>query len=67
MKDYDIDPMYMVGMKGFWGCLLFSIILPIFQYKDIEDSIEAFKDIKNSGLLLFQSFSIIVCVAIFNT
>jgi len=25
-----LDPLYVVGMEGLWGCLIFSIILPIF-------------------------------------
>ena len=27
----DLDPMYVVGMEGFWGLLMFAIILPIIQ------------------------------------
>ena len=26
----DLDPMYVVGMEGFFGLLIFSIALPIF-------------------------------------
>ena len=26
-----LDPMYIVGMEGFWGLCMFAIMLPIFQ------------------------------------
>lgn len=25
-----LDPLYVVGLEGFWGCLIFAILLPIF-------------------------------------
>jgi len=27
----DVDPLFMIGMEGAWGFLLWLIILPIFQ------------------------------------
>jgi drug/metabolite transporter (DMT)-like permease len=26
-----LDPLYVVGLEGFWGCMIFAILLPIFQ------------------------------------
>ena len=31
LRGHDIDPLYIVGFEGFWGCLFMSILLPIFQ------------------------------------
>jgi hypothetical protein len=28
---YYLDPLYVVGLEGMWGCLIYAIILPIFQ------------------------------------
>lgn len=27
---YALDPLYVVGLEGFWGCCVFAILLPIF-------------------------------------
>jgi hypothetical protein len=27
---YYLDPLYVVGLEGMWGCLIYTIILPIF-------------------------------------
>ena len=28
---YSLDPLFVVGMEGFWGCLIFAFLLPAFQ------------------------------------
>jgi hypothetical protein len=28
---YALDPLFVVGMEGFWGCLAFAVMLPVFQ------------------------------------
>jgi hypothetical protein len=28
---YYLDPLYVVGLEGFWGCIMWSILLPILQ------------------------------------
>ena len=52
----NLDPMYVVGMEGFWGCLIFSIMLPIFQTINctgplchdgkLEDTIATFREMR---------------------
>jgi len=27
---YALDPLYVVGLEGFWGCCVFAVLLPIF-------------------------------------
>ena len=27
---YSLDPLFVVGMEGFWGCCVFGILLPVF-------------------------------------
>jgi drug/metabolite transporter (DMT)-like permease len=49
-----LDPLFVVGMEGFWGCCFFAILLPIFQQIEctsalchngrMEDSLEAFRE-----------------------
>jgi len=29
---YYLDPLLVVGLEGFWGCLYYAILLPIFQH-----------------------------------
>lgn len=31
LSGYYLDPLLVVGLEGFWGCLYYSILLPIFQ------------------------------------
>ena len=31
LAGYGLDPLVVVGTEGFWGCLCYVIILPIFQ------------------------------------
>jgi len=31
LEGYYLDPFYMVGMEGFWGVVIYAILLPIFQ------------------------------------
>lgn len=32
LSGYYLDPLLVVGLEGFWGCLYFAILLPIFQH-----------------------------------
>ena len=27
---YSLDPLFVVGMEGFWGCCVFAFLLPTF-------------------------------------
>ena len=31
LSGYYLDPLLVVGLEGFWGCLYYAILLPIFQ------------------------------------
>jgi len=31
LSGYYLDPFLVVGLEGFWGCCIYSIVLPIFQ------------------------------------
>jgi drug/metabolite transporter (DMT)-like permease len=31
LSGYYLDPLYVVGLEGFWGCVYYAILLPIFQ------------------------------------
>ena len=30
LAKYSLDPLYIVGLEGFWGCCTFAVLLPIF-------------------------------------
>ena len=72
-----MDPLYVVGLEGMWGCLIFAILLPIFQNIEctgelchngrLEDSLMAIDDFKNHPILLAQSLCNILSIAGFNT
>merc|ERR1740130_2009304 len=46
--DYHVEPLHMVGMEGFWGCIIGAILLPFLTYTGIEDSHAAFYQLTNS-------------------
>lgn len=30
LSGYYLDPLYVVGWEGFWGCCIYAVVLPIF-------------------------------------
>lgn len=74
---YYLDPLYVVGLEGMWGCLIYAIILPIFQtvkdcdsamcqYGYLEDSKMAFQQMGDYPVLIAQSIGIIFSISCFN-
>jgi len=73
---YTLDPLYVIGFEGFWGCCVFAILLPIFQQIEctgqlchggkLEDSLQAIKDFQNNPILIAQSLTNIITIAGFN-
>lgn len=71
-----LDPLYVVGMEGFWGCLIFSILLPIFQNVNctgplchegkIEDTLATFREIRQNPFIMYQFVGALLFVAFFN-
>ena len=71
-----LDPLFVVGMEGFWGLCVFSILLPVFQQIKctgelchggrLEDSLAAIKDFQEHHILMVQSLCNIVSIAGFN-
>lgn len=59
---YDLDPLYVIGFEGLWGCCVFAILLPVFQHIEcsgqlchggkLEDSWAAINDFKNNPILM---------------
>ena len=50
LSGYDLDPFFLVGIEGFWGCIYFLIFLPIAYFiqikgKPMEDSLSAFREL----------------------
>lgn len=76
LSGYYLDPLLIVGLEGFWGCLYFSILLPIFQHVKcdgalcnggyLEDSMTAFRQMKEFPSMIVMSFGIIVSIGCFN-
>lgn len=71
-----LDPLYVVGMEGFWGCLIFAIMLPIFQTVNctgtmchegkIEDTIATFREMHQNPVIFYQFVGALLFVAFFN-
>lgn len=41
----NLDPLYIVGLEGFWGCCIFAVLLPIFQ------NVECYGELCHNGKL----------------
>lgn len=75
---YYLDPLYCVGMEGFWGCCYCAILLPIFQHITctadgicgmegvVEDTKLAFQQLANHWQLMVMSIGIILTISLFN-
>ena len=71
-----LDPLYVVGLEGMWGCLIFAILLPVFQKIEcdgplchngrLEDTQAALDDYQAHPILLAQSICNILSIAGFN-
>jgi hypothetical protein len=58
-----LDPLYVVGMEGLWGCLIFAILLPIFQNVQctgplchdgkLEDTIATFREMYQNPVIFY--------------
>lgn len=76
LGDKVLDPLYVVGFEGFWGCCVFAILLPIFQQIEcygelchngrLEDSLSAIQEFKAHPILIAQSACNILTIAGFN-
>lgn len=61
-KDYYLSPLRIIGWEGIWGCLLFIVLLPIFQFipcdlhfcsnGKIEDSWYALRQLYHNGFTM---------------
>ena len=36
--EYRLDPLKVTGYEGMWGCIIWSILLPIFQFIPLDKS-----------------------------
>lgn len=75
---YYLDPLFCVGMEGFFGCCYFAILLPIFQFVPctldgvcgdrgvIDDSALAFQQLARYPSVLLCSLGIILSISTFN-
>ena len=77
LGDYYLDPLKVVGLEGFWGVIMYAILLPIFQYIPchidslcpygvLEDTGRAFKDYGANYVLIILSIAICFSIAFFN-
>ena len=77
LGDYYLDPLKVVGLEGFWGVVMYAILLPIFQqipcnieslcpYGVLEDTSRAFKDYGTNYILIILSVFICFSIATFN-
>jgi len=76
LSGYYLDPLLVVGLEGFWGCLYYAILLPIFQQVScdgalchdghLEDSKAAFNELGEHPALIAMSVGIIISIGCFN-
>lgn len=76
MSGYYLDPLFIVGVEGFWGLVYYAILLPIFQHINcegalchggkLEDSKAAFQNMKDHPELIAMSIGIIFSIGCFN-
>ena len=79
LSGYYLDPFLVVGLEGFWGVCIWSILLPIFQtVRDctfplcdpktgrLEDTSQAFAELGAHHVLIFQCLFIVLSIASFN-
>ena len=77
LSGYYLDPLLVVGLEGFWGCVYYSILLPIFQnwscdneklcpHGTLEDTKQAFHEMGQNKWLIVQSVGIIMSISCFN-
>lgn len=77
MSGYYLDPLYIVGLEGMFGCIYYAILLPIFQNVPcdvdgmcaggyIENSREAFNQLYAHPVLILIAGGIIISIASFN-
>lgn len=73
---YYLDPLFVVGCEGFWGCCYYAILLPIFQNVNcdgqlchdgkLEDTALVFKQMGEKPELALYSVLIVISIACFN-
>lgn len=77
LGDYYLDPLKVVGLEGLWGVVIYSVLLPIFQYIPcniddlcpygvVEDSKLAFYEFGTNPILIILSCGICCSIACFN-
>ena len=77
LGNYYLHPLKVVGWEGFWGCLIYLILLTIFQFikcgnADIcphgrlEDTPRAFREMGNNPWILAFGLGSILSIAFFN-
>eukprot|EP00127_Corallochytrium_limacisporum_P003252 Clim_evm101s147 gene=Clim_evmTU101s147 len=68
---YSVPALQAVGMEGFWGLLLTTLLLPVLQYvqvngKPVEDTIDAFVMMEHSVTLVVTMIGSALTIAVFN-
>jgi len=77
LSGYYLDPFLVVGLEGFWGSMIYSIVLPVFQTVHdcesalchdgyLENTTLAIKQFSEYPVLIMYSCFIIVSIASFN-
>ena len=75
LSGHYLDPLYIVGYEGFWGLLIWLVLLPIFQqiectgalckYGRLEDTARAFREFRDFPILIVVALAICVSIACF--
>jgi len=66
LSSYTVPPLQMVGLEGFFGCLIGLVLLPALQMTGVEKSTEAFHMLQTDGWVQFGCLASMCSIALFN-
>lgn len=72
LNGLDMDPIFIVGMEGFWGLLCMALVMPVLYYLPgsdhghLEDTVDTFAFISNSQQAQYVVAAYMVSVATYN-
>eukprot|EP00929_Paragymnodinium_shiwhaense_P118851 TRINITY_DN90748_c0_g1_i1.p1 TRINITY_DN90748_c0_g1~~TRINITY_DN90748_c0_g1_i1.p1 ORF type:complete len:342 (-),score=98.26 TRINITY_DN90748_c0_g1_i1:79-1104(-) len=66
LSSYTVPPLQMVGLEGFFGCLIGLVLLPALQVSGVEKSSEAMHMLATNGWVQFGCLASMCSIALFN-
>jgi hypothetical protein len=64
---FQAQPLFAVGMEGFWGGIFCILALPVLQWMSLEDSVDAWYKMTHSKELAISSILSMLSIALVNS